>query len=111
MVVLETSIDLEESAYEIRHLKFKEENLGAFLESTVAKKESDSADSILGENISNRHEEELEKLHTYATQLAEKVKKFHSNYIPGLHYHQTIFSILYRLSENLQAIIFKQFAY
>lgn len=104
VVALETSINLEESAYEIRHLKFKEENLGAFLESTVAKKETGSADSILSQNISNRHEEELEKLHTYATQLAEKVKKFHSNYIPGLHYHQTIFSILYRLSENLQAI-------
>ncbi|WP_417663132.1 hypothetical protein [Pseudomonas sp.] len=104
VVVLETSIELEESAYEVRHLKFKEENLGVFLDSTVAKKETGKAHSILGKNISARHTHELEKLHAHASKLAEEVKMFHSSYIPGLHYHQTLFSILYRLSENLQAI-------
>lgn len=103
-VVLETSITLEESAYEIRHFKFKEENLGAYIDSTVAKKETREAYSILGDNISEDHASELEKLHLHASRLAEKVKKFHHSYIPGLHYHQTLFSILYRLSENLQAI-------
>lgn len=104
VVALETSIELEESAYEVRHLKLKEENLGAFLSSIVAKKDTGTAYSVLGNNISNRHEENLEILYKRAISLTEKVKKFHSIYIPGLHYHQTLFSILYRLSENLQAI-------
>lgn len=103
-IVLETSTDLEESAYEIRALNYKDEHLGIFINSTLSKKESRYVHSILGKEISRNHAEELEKLRQYASKLSEKVKMFHNNYMPNLHYHQTLFSILYRLSENLEAI-------
>lgn len=103
-MALETSVDLEGSAYQVRHLKFKEENLGAFIESIVAKKETGKAYSILGKDISCEHYEELDKLHAHASLVMRELKKFHTGYTSGLHYHQTLFSILYRLIENLQAI-------
>lgn len=104
VVALDTSIELEESAYQVKNLKFKEENLGAFIDSIVAKKETGQTYSVLGEKISCLHQEELEKLHVHASLVMQELKSFHSDYISGLHYHQTLFSILYRLVENLQAI-------
>lgn len=46
----------------------------------------------------------MDKFHAHAGLVMHELKKFHTGYTSGLHYHQTLFSILYRLIENLQAI-------
>lgn len=104
VVILEASVDLVESAFQIRHQFFHEENLGGFICSTMPLPETDKYDSLLGTDVFTNNDSKLEHLQSTLEALTERLKDFHGAYSAGIHYHQTLFSVLYRLSENIQAI-------
>jgi len=104
VVILEVSTDLEESAFQIRHQLYHEENLGAFICATSSLPEQTHYHSILGESSFSSNDASLAHIQLSIDKLIEKLKAFHGEYSSGIHYHRTLFSILFRLSENIQAI-------
>lgn len=104
VVILEASADLGESAFQVRHQFFHEENLGGFICATMSLPEQDKYDSLLGSKEFSDNDSKLEHLQSTIEALTERVKEFHGAYSTGIHYHQTLFSVLYRLSENIRAI-------
>ncbi|VVQ35394.1 hypothetical protein PS943_04284 [Pseudomonas fluorescens] len=104
VVILETSADLVESAFQVRHQFFHEENLGGFICSTMPLPEKCEYYSLLGTKEFTDNDSKFEHLQSTIDALTERLKNFHGAYSAGIHYHQTLFSVLYRLSENIQAI-------
>lgn len=104
VVILEASADLVESAFQVRHQFYHEENLGGFICATMSLPEKGEYYSLLGSKEFADNDSKLQHLQTTIEGLTERVKRFHGAYSTGIHYHQTLFSVLYRLSENIQAI-------
>lgn len=104
VVILETSADLVESAFQVRHQFFHDENLGGVICSTTPLPETSEYYSLLGKKVFADNDSKLEHLQSTIDALTERLKHFHGAYSAGIHYHQTLFSVLYRLSENIQAI-------
>ncbi|ELS41754.1 hypothetical protein [Pseudomonas syringae] len=104
VVLLEASDKLPESAFQVRYQLYHEENLGAFICAVSPHPERDDFHSILGEKISSTNDAALAKIQSTIEDLIEDIKGFHGNYSTGIHYHQTLFSVLYRLNENIQAM-------
>ncbi|KPX21490.1 Uncharacterized protein ALO70_03698 [Pseudomonas amygdali pv. eriobotryae] len=104
VVLLEASDKLPESAFQVRHQLYHEENLGAFICAVSPHPERDNFHSILGKQISSTNDAALATIQSTIGELIQNLKSFHGNFSTGIHYHQTLFSILYRLNENIQAI-------
>ena len=104
VVLLEASDKLPESAFQVRHQLYHEQNLGAFICAASPHPQRNDFHSILGENICSTNDAALAKIQLSIEKLISDLKGFHGNYSTGIHYHQTLFSVLYRLNENIQAI-------
>ncbi|PBP93251.1 hypothetical protein [Pseudomonas congelans] len=104
VVLLEASDKLPESAFQIRHQFYHKENLGAFICAASPHPQRDDFHSILGEDISTTSDAALAQIQFSIENLIGSLKSFHGDYSTGIHYHQTLFSVLYRLNENIQAI-------
>ncbi|MFJ6089055.1 DUF5677 domain-containing protein [Pseudomonas chlororaphis] len=104
VVILETSTDLVESAFQVRHQIYHEEDLGGFICATLPQAEKGVYYSILGKNTFSDNDSKLAHIQQHIEKLIDRLKRFHGEYSSGIHYHQTLFSVLYRLSENIQAI-------
>lgn len=75
-----------------------------FICSTMPLPEKCEYYSLLGKKEFSDNDSKFEHLQSTIDVLTGRLKNFHGAYSACIHYHQTLFSVLYRLSEIIQAI-------